>query len=302
MHTDKRTQFYTDKRKRLGYVSVCIFFISVCICDFTWAALDIFDHSKKIDRQKRTVRHEKKANFLDYQKDCFLKGDYQQALDSLTKLINSTTDSNARGEISYLIGLSLLKLGRFLEARSYFNDILLMEGLKDDLGFNASLGIGDSYLMEGSLDKAYDVYSGLLTKYPMGDTRCALYYRAASALIKTGRSSEAKRYTDAVKKDFPFSFETRLLDDLVNEANVCEVRSGGSETYSVQVGCYNQKDNVNQICKKLAGDGFDASIVEGQAGENPRYRVKVGKFTARDEAEAFEMKLKNAGYSTKICP
>jgi len=286
--------------------SVFLFLLLVscilCLCDLAPAALDIFDHPKNIGHRQKEAARDNEPAFLNYPKDCFLKGDYEEALESSKRLLESSSCHKARGDVAYLAGLSLLKLGRFLEARSYFNDILLMKGLKEDLDVNASLGIGDSYLLEGSPDKAYDVYNGLLTKHSMGDTRCALYYRVASALTRMGRSSEAKWYTDTIKKEFPFSFEWRMLDDLVNEANVCEVKSGGRQVYSVQVGCYNQKDNVNQVCKRLARDGFDAHVLDGQAGESPRYRVKVGKFASRYEAKALEVKLKSAGYSTKICP
>jgi len=239
---------------------------------------------------------------MDYPKDCFLKGDYEAAANSCRKLLENPAAGKLKGDISYLLGLSLLKLERFLESRSYFNDVLLAEN--EDLKKYALMGIGDSYFLEKNYDKAYGIYNQILAEYPESQITPMVYYRLGQTLSKMDRVQEAKYYLDKVPREFPFSFEARLSMGFFNEDNSCGVKPAvNNDYYSVQSGCLNKKDNADQACEKLVKEGFDAYVLEaGNNNDGPSFRVRAGRFHSKEEAKELEKRLKRAGYPTKICP
>jgi len=198
------------------------------------------------------------------------------------------------------------------------------------------LGIGDSYFLEGSYDKAYGVYNQILAQYPESQITPMVYYRLGQSLSKMDRDQEAKYYMDKVPREFPFSFEARLSTVFFNPPqkspvfkpgmNACllskgegapTLRQGGStegnscgtkaavnnDYYNVQLGCFNKKDNADQACEKLVKEGFDAYVLDSGNNDNgPRFRVRAGRFHSKEEAKELEKRLKRAGYFTKICP
>lgn len=259
-------------------------------CANSYAMLDIFDHPKEIEKTRKVSRLKDEAKLLDYPKECLLRGDYEGALTACQRLLEEPTAKKFKADVLYLMGLSTLKLGRFLEARSYFNDVILMEAKGEDLKSNAYLGIADAYFLEGRFDNALDAYNQVLSKYPDTPAAVIINYRIGEILSKTGRPQEARQYLNKVNSEFPFSFEARLSNK-------------DSFYHSIQVGCFNEKDNADKFCEKLVKEGFEASILESGRGDKPRlFKVKVGRFNSRDEAEAFEAKLKQAGYPTKVYP
>ena len=266
------------------------------------AMLDIFDHPQNIEKKKEVEKSREAAGLLDYPKDCFLKGDYNEALKSARGLLVHPKAKGLKAEVSYLVGINLLKLNRLLEARSYFNDVLLAEKGSEDLKLDAMLGIGDSYLLEGSLSGARDVYDQILTKYPNNQKDCVVYYRLGETLYKMDRPREAKYYLDKIQKEFPFSFEARLAGDMSDRINLSGAESTEAASYNVQVGCFNDKGNADKLRAKLVKRGFEAYIEESQDDQTPRFRVWVGPLISKSEAERLETRLKTAGYSTKICP
>lgn len=277
----------------------CIFISQVSL---SWAMLDIFDHPQELDRKEKIVKTENQAGLLDYPKECILRGEYEEAYKTCQKLIAYPAAQKFKGEVLYFTGLSCLKLGRFVEARSYFNDILLVENQKEGLKIDASIGIADAYFSEEKFDKALDAYKQILASYPDTPFGAMIYYKLAQITYQTGRQEESSRYLDTVIQEFPLSFEARLARDFQNKANSCETRAADSASYAVQVGCFNEKDNADSTCEKLVRQGFEAYISESQGKDEPRFRVKVGKFDSKDKAETLEGKLKKAGYATKICP
>ncbi|MCM8782137.1 MAG: tetratricopeptide repeat protein [Candidatus Omnitrophica bacterium] len=274
--------------------------VSMVVCVPSYAALDIFDHPKEVARKKEVRQMENELRLLDYPKECILKGNYEEAYESCQKLMSYPSARKVKGEILYLSGLCSLKLGRFLEARSYFNDVILMG--KNNLKIDAYLGIADSYFQGGKFDKAFDSYKQTLKECDTGGVEGIVYYKLGETSYKMGRAEDAKYYFDKVIKEFPFSFEARLSSNFLYKNASSFTEAAKSDFYSIQVGCFNEKDNADKICEKLVKDGFAVYILESQGSEGPRYHVKVGRLNSREEAMALETRLKRTGYPTKICP
>jgi tetratricopeptide (TPR) repeat protein len=187
------------------------------------------------------------------------------------------------------MGLSCLKLNRFLEARSYFNDVLVLKDAGPAIRRDAQVGIADSYFLEDKLEEAAAAYNDILARYSPKDVGAIAYYRLCEIAEQQGRSSEAQVYREKLQREFPLSFEA-------------QIKPSRPESYSVQAGCFNDKKNADRFCKKLTAEGFDARIVESDAAEDPRYRVKIGRFNSKEEANSVKDRLRSAGYSTRVVP
>jgi cell division septation protein DedD len=70
-------------------------------------------------------------------------------------------------------------------------------------------------------------------------------------------------------------------------------------TYSVQVGAFKQKSQLDARAKTLRQKGFQVWTEEPEAPDN-LYLLKVGKFRSRPEAVAMQLRLKRAGISSFI--
>jgi TolA-binding protein len=280
-------------------------FMTACVS--CWAALDIFDRPRDTTTKTKIEKRQEEVDFLDYPKECLLKGNYKEALQASEKLLQEPAAAKLKGDIAYLVGLSLLKLDRFLEARRYFNDVLLVKNASDEIRRNALLGIADSYVTEESYDKAAEAYKKILLDYPDSPISCVVYFKLGETMMKLGNDAEAKYYLDKVRTEFPFSFEARLADvppapKIENiKTSVCETDTGGHDYY-VQVGFFSEKNNADKLCEKLVRQGFDAYVSMSRDDYKARYRVKVGRLGSSQEALQLEKKLKRAGYSTKVCP
>lgn len=301
---------------KVGIIAVAIL---VVLCGSSWAALDIFDRPKDITIKTKIEKRQEKVNFLDYPNECLLKGKYKEALEASEKLFQEPAAAKLKGDIAYLAGLSLLKLDRYLEARRYFNDVLLIENAGEELKRSALLGMADSYVMEQRYDRAKEAYKKVLSDYPGSPISCAVYFKLGGTLTKLGEEAEAKYYLDKVRTEFPFSFEARLTDRTGQarladasaapkaekvEESVCEpakAETAGGDYY-VQAGVFSKRNNADGLCEKLVKQGFDAYISKSEGNYKTRYRVKVGRLGFREEALQLEKKLKRAGYSTKVCP
>jgi cell division protein FtsN len=69
--------------------------------------------------------------------------------------------------------------------------------------------------------------------------------------------------------------------------------------YSVQVGAFRQKQQVDNKADLLRSKGFDCRIEDPVSAEG-LYLLKVGKFKSRAEAVAMQLRLKKSGFSSFI--
>lgn len=206
----------------------------------------------------------------------FLEGKYEKAVLVAQDLIDSR--SRQRYEVYYLKGLSEMKLNRFADARASFQDII-DKYPRTSRVFDARVGIGDSYLLEGKKDNAIRIYKEIMEKFPE-DKNIAI---VKSRLDKNAVNTEiAQEKTVVQARDIPRG------------------ESGGFT--SIQVGSFKNSRNAEKLSQKLSSQGFE-SFVEIPANSGDKlYRVKVGRLQSAQSAEALASRLRVKGYKTKICP
>ena len=221
----------------------------------------------------------------------FLEGRYEKVINESDKLIDS--DSRQRDELYYLKGLVGLKTDKFNEARKSF-EYIIHKFPKSKRVFDAYLGIGDSYLLEGSAGAAIRIYSEMAEKFRNDRNISLVYYRLSDAHNALGSDSEAALYLAKAKSGSPLSFEYRRAKG--------QLRKVVADKYvSVQVGSFKSEKNARRFAQKLSREGYDSYLESPPVSGDNLYRVKAGRFKSRKEAESLVSKLKKAGYTTKIC-
>jgi len=245
----------------------------------------------------------------------FLEGRYDSAIFETEALIEAR--SSQRDEIYYLKGLSELKLKRFKDTRQSF-DYIRERYPSSKRVFDAYLGTGDAYLLEGDAGKALGVYNEMTNRFS-GDRNIAVVYsRLGDCYTRLGLREKAEEYFDKAKKASPSSFEVKVGPTAENvpvfsrpaqpaamsgpkpkTEEMPRLESG--EPISVQVGCFKYKRNAEKLSQRLVKAGYDSYVEIPVTSHDKLYRVKVGHAKSKDEAEALAARLKKAGYNTKIC-
>jgi len=246
----------------------------------------------------------------------FLEGKYEAVVTESDGLVKS--GSARKDDIYYLRGLSQLKLNQFEAARASFNHIG-SNFSKSKRNFDARLGVGDSYMLEGDLNSAVGIYNGMQSDYEKEKNLPVVYSRLASCYSGLGLKDKAANYLAMAKRASPNSFEAKGQGNVVahvvrkspasksaaaptaraDDENDVVMASG--KGISVQIGCFKNPTNAQRLARQLSAQGYE-SRVEMPVGQQDRlYRVKIGNASSRGETEVLEMRLKRAGFKTKIC-
>ncbi|MDD5495938.1 MAG: SPOR domain-containing protein [Candidatus Omnitrophica bacterium] len=252
----------------------------------------------------------------------FMEGKYERAASEAEKLID--TRSYNREELYYLRGLSLLKLNRFPEARRSL-EALVSKFPNGKRAFEAHVGIGDSYFLEGNVNEALKTYNGIVAGFPDDRNISIVYYRLSNCFKEMGLYDRSKEYQDKVKIASPLSFEAAMVRSsvsIVSPAKRTSARtnflpkntdsdsySGSIETvkerdnghFSVQVGSFKSRSNAEKFTRRLSSEGYDSRTELPHGSGDNYYRVKIGNYGTKAEAEAMASRLKKSGYKTKIC-
>ena len=243
-----------------------------------------------------------RVNFSAIEKD-FLDGKYNTVVSESESLINS--GSARRDELYYLKGLSELKTNRFGDARASFNYIISNYSWSKKV-FDARVGLGDSYFLEGNNTRALNVYNEIVDSCPSDKNITVVYSRISSCYARMGLRDKADSYYARVRGKAPLSFEAKLPPEAASSPQNFTVRKApsqgkGSGTFSVQVGSFKNKRNADKLVKKLSAGGYEGYVAIPVFSSDKFYRVKVGKFASRDEASRASAKLESGGYRTSVC-
>ena len=229
-------------------------------------------------------------------KACFMQGDYRGAIMEGEKVLGSNIDKQHSDELYYLLGLSYLKDENYLRASDIFS-IIINEFKDSRFKEEATIGLGDSFFLQGDLNGAKKCYSGLLKSNQSTKLKAQIYSRLSQVAFKQGDTVEGKAYADKLKSEFPLSPDSMLNTD------ICSLPGKTEVYYSAQVGSFSSGVNANNLASILIKKGYPAFVEEGVSkGKDRIYRVKVGKFSERKEASRINDKLIREGYPTKICP
>lgn len=212
----------------------------------------------------------------------FLEGKYDKAERAAQSMIDQR--SRQRYEVYYLKGLSELKLNKFKEARESFGAIISKYPGSNRV-FDANLGIGDSYMLEGNTQEAVKVYNDIAMRFPRDKNIAIVKER-----LDDCRKGSAKA-ADAI--------ETVSESSDLKPNTIPKNESRGY--ISVQAGCFKNRRNAEALAKKLSGRGYESYVELPMGSDANLFRVKVGRLASQEEAQDLAAKLHRDGYNTKIC-
>jgi len=234
---------------------------------------------------------------IDKVKVAFLSGDYKAAILEGERVLAVEGHSPDVDELYYLLGLSYLKDGNYLRASDIF-EIILREFTNSSFKEKARLGLGDIDFLKGDLDKAQSIYEELLNSSYDQELKAQVYYRLSEVSFKKDNGNKGKEYLAKLKGEFPQNIETKINRDLAVIAD-----SPSNFYYTVQVGCFSNGTNANNLTQKLIRQDYSAYIEEANdPASGKMYRVRVGKLPTRQAASLLETRLSAEGYPTKIYP
>jgi tetratricopeptide (TPR) repeat protein len=217
---------------------------------------------------------------------------YEQARDLSQELLKNTAVHQNRIQAQYYLGISQVRLGQYVEARSLFQIVMSMAE-DQDLHDRAALGMIEALYKPGLYQDALKTTKELLEKNPKSSFLSLIYLKKARIYLKLSQWAKAKEYLQRVIEEFPKSIEAPIAQDLMEE----------KEHFAVQVGAYLDKEIAIKLTEDLKAKGQYAYIIETVSSENKKfYRVRVGQTTSILDAQTLESKLCKLGYPTLICP
>lgn len=231
---------------------------------------------------------------LNPMKKNMLLGDYKAAITDGEKLIAKNPHSD---ELYYLMGLCYLKDGNYLRASDIF-EVIINEFRGSRFKEDALMGLGDTYLLREDLEKAREVYQGIIKSNPDSKFKAQVYYRLSEIGFKKGEVTQAKDYVTKLRENYP------LAPELKQSQEICPVEKNNFNfSYSVQIGSFSSASNAENLNEKLLKSGYPAyTEVSVSSSGAKTFRVRVGRLQTRQEAENLNKKLTQEGYPTKICP
>ena len=237
---------------------------------------------------------------IGYAEKLFMEGKYERAVAELDKFIEIR--SSGREEAYYLKGLSMLKMSRFEDARYNFGKVISGSHWSKR-AFDAAVGIGDSYFLEGNTSRALQQYEDILDKYARDRNLPLVYHRIGNCYGKLGDDGKAKEYFDRFKKASPMSFESRFIANqpptAVSAAKPAPP-NGRTGYFSVQVGYFKSSTNAEKLSDKLKKQGYDSYVESLSDSGDMYYKVKAGKCRTKEDAKSLASRLRGLGYNTKI--
>lgn len=228
---------------------------------------------------------------LETVRQFFLKGEYERVVDQLPNLNIDEGGIDAL-EALYYIGTSLIKVGRFSEARDVLSRIIQR---KVNVGFrdHVELRIADAFQAEGVLEIALNRFQNVMAVYPESSGLAHAYKQSALICQKLGKFDQAESYLKLLQMNYPLSFEA------------AEFRRGMAEQiahFGVQIGSFADSQNAEQLKTELETKGFHPYIKTVREDKVPLYRVLIGEFSSRQEAEKTAEHIESLGYPAQIYP
>lgn len=233
----------------------------------------------------------------------FLEGKYSVVIAEADALIKSGSGKN--DELYYLKGLSELKTNKLAAARTSFNRII-SDHSRSKKAFDARIGIGDSYMLEGDNAKALSAYNDVIERYPSNDNIAIVYARLSSCYAGMGVNDKAYSCYEMVRKKAPLSFEAKIAP-AVKAASKDTVAvsiprpKADIGIYSVQVGSFKSKRNADRLSRKLSSRGYRSYVAIPVLSSDKFYRVRVGNLASKAEASKVASALESDGYRIKVC-
>jgi tetratricopeptide (TPR) repeat protein len=238
----------------------------------------------------------------EYVEKLFLEEKYDRAAVEAGKLIDE--NASRRDELYYIKGLSEIKMGKLAEARKDFEYIIERYSGSKRL-FDAHVGIGDAYLLEGNKTGALRSYNAALEEFPDNKNIAVVRQRIDSCRSGVTVATPVS-YTKEDTIVYPPQKAEARISPRAEDVNFtpkailpASVKGGGY--FSVQVGSFKSMVNAQKLSTKLSRKGYESRVELPIDPKDKLYRVKVARLTSSREADILELKLKREGYPTRIC-
>ena len=246
--------------------------VLLCVCPVEASAVTIGPAVTKRERQaassrdtgSRGVRYESVMN-------AFLSGDYASSEELAGHYMTHHSKEKDAEDVAYLRALSLMKLGRFDEARPLLEE-LSRQASSETARARAAYSLGDSYYFQNRRKEADLAYREALERYP----------------------NAGEAYT--VRRILGLSFGSAAGPRALGQFGVEE--AAPAQTFSVQVGAFSSERNAQRLLNKLLRNRYDAFVTS--SSDEPRFHVRVGRVGSAEEAKKLAARLDKDGYPTKI--
>ena len=221
-----------------------------------------------------------------------LEKDYPKAQESAREFIKTYPLNPRTEEAFYYLGLSQLYLENFEDARQTFSQVLHYTS-DQNLNDKASMGVIDSYLLQGDYKTALNKAQQLEKLSPESELMSLIYLKIARANLKLANWQKARAYLAKIAKEFPRSLESRLAKQLLEE----------KQYFAVQLGAFIDRNRAEQLMMELKDKGEYVYIVETTDHRgNQFYRVRIGQLSSLKQAQKLRSKMSQQGYPTQIFP
>jgi tetratricopeptide (TPR) repeat protein len=233
--------------------------------------------------------------------EAYLADDFPRAA-GLMEAYAQAYPSTVKGiEARYWHGMSLLAMGRSIQAR---DELLLVKGAAAStraLKALASRAVARSYLVEGELDRAEQAYTRLRTDFSREYDEAETLHALATIADRQGNRALASRYRRELGKKYPQSPYYR------NPRVSSSGQAGGAGTapgrqFTVQVGLFSTRERASQHLKRLNRAGVEAIILRRTVNGKVVYLVQAGSFSTRSGAEKRAARLKSKGFEALVKP
>lgn len=224
----------------------------------------------------------------------FLRGDYQTAIDNYLFFIIAQPTSKYLPEAYYRIGLGYLALDNTKDALSYLNDAL-SRARRPQLKTQINNSLGLLYFSRQDYAQASKYYKKVLKGDKTVLTLAEVYYNLGISLMRDCQWSEGKKYLQLVRDNA--GDNQRLVE------STTERLSMPPDTFAVQLGRFDNKDNAIAYRDELAGDkGIKVSVnimlIEGQEF----YYIWAGMFPTYAQAVQQSEDLRERGLEAIVMP
>lgn len=221
----------------------------------------------------QSVTAEQRA-WLDSGKAAYQSDNYDRALSDLTRFINAVPDQPETSEAQYIRALSLLKLGRRLDARTEF--ARCAETAADrDVRWRAYTTLGTIDYEDHQWTNAARSYAAALEIAPPADAVPIVLFRLGVCYERIGRWSDAPPAYQRIVDEFPQSS--------VAEAARRRLELRASH-FAVQCGVFSSESNAMNETQRLRAEGLQAYARPELRSGVRVYVVLVGKYSRYEDA------------------
>ncbi|MCM8813997.1 MAG: SPOR domain-containing protein [Candidatus Omnitrophica bacterium] len=228
---------------------------------------------------------------LDTATQALLQGNAAQAAEECDRLERSMPAA-LLGDIALLRGHCLYEQEDYTEARASYKQAL--RHLKGAASVPAYLGVADTYIQQGKIDYAFSIYEQLLRSNDAVDYRARVLSRLNISCRKMNDAARARVFLQQLQDNYPQSWEAQRAGQDVPAL---------SGFFTVQVGCFLNVNNAQQLADSLKQKGYDVYLEQMDANGRRQHRVRIGHLSTRTDAEMLERELREKeNLPTRIFP